>query len=320
MSGYPLGLEITESWPGATPVTYPPSRSTGDYPPRRQFATLVDQAVIFVHGSLDQASSFKRVTRRLSEFLVVAYDRRGYHHSRAIDPPNDPNSTAPLDISTHIEDLVEIAEEISTYASTITLVGQSFGGDVAIAAALERPDLVASIAAFEPPMPWFGFKNPAREPRLVPPGDGRDARIDHDALESYASDTTRPPQSIDPEKEVVAFFSRMIGSDVWDRMPDSMRKERINDGAALIADLQSFRKKAPFELTNLSVPALFGRGGTKSAAHHRDAVAWLAATVPGAALYEIPAAGHGAHLSHPNAFADFVREAIRVAANSSRSN
>jgi hypothetical protein len=58
---------------------------------------------------------------------------------------------------------------------------------------------------------------------------------------------------------------------------------------------------------DLAVPALFGVGGPASAAHYRDSVAWLGTHVPGAAVFEIAQSQHGAHLSHPDHFAAFVR-------------
>ena len=39
-------------------------------------------SIIFVHGALDRGGSFARVVRRLVEFDVVVYDRRGYQGSR----------------------------------------------------------------------------------------------------------------------------------------------------------------------------------------------------------------------------------------------
>jgi pimeloyl-ACP methyl ester carboxylesterase len=56
----------------------------------------------------------------------------------------------------------------------------------------------------------------------------------------------------------------------------------------------------------LDVPAVFGMGGL-GAPHHRRGVSWLGANVPGASAYEIDGAHHGAHLSHPDHFAAFVR-------------
>ena len=62
-------------------------------------------------------------------------------------------------------------------------------------------------------------------------------------------------------------------------------------------------------MTALAVPAVFGRG-TESLPHHRASAEWLTAHVPGAELIEIEGAAHGAHLTHPDAFARFVRAAV----------
>ncbi len=72
--------------------------------------------------------------------------------------------------------------------------------------------------------------------------------------------------------------------------------------------MRSMRSEGPpFEVTALDVPSVFGRGGPTSAAHHRRAVEWLGANVPGAVVYEIANAQHGAHLSHPDHFATMAR-------------
>ncbi len=62
--------------------------------------------------------------------------------------------------------------------------------------------------------------------------------------------------------------------------------------------------------SSLAVPVVFGRGGPTSRPHHRETVAWLAGQIPGARLVDVPGAGHGAHLSHPDAFAAFVRAVV----------
>jgi pimeloyl-ACP methyl ester carboxylesterase len=39
-------------------------------------------------------------------------------------------------------------------------------------------------------------------------------------------------------------------------------------------------------------------------------VAWLVEHTPGAELVDIPGAAHGAHLTHPDAFAAFIRRVL----------
>jgi len=102
----------------------------------------------------------------------------------------------------------------------------------------------------------------------------------------------------------------MVSASAWARLSDEGKASRRDDGPALVADLLSLRGRPPFTVTDLAVPALFGMGGDGSATHHRETVTWLGSHVPGAATYGIDGAHHGAHLSHPDHFADFVRAVV----------
>jgi pimeloyl-ACP methyl ester carboxylesterase len=77
-----------------------------------------------------------------------------------------------------------------------------------------------------------------------------------------------------------------------------------------------------FDVAMLSVPAVFAHGGPSSQAHHHRTMDYLAAEIPGAIGFAIHDAGHGAHLSSPDAFAEFVRAAVaqgsRAGAGASR--
>jgi pimeloyl-ACP methyl ester carboxylesterase len=77
----------------------------------------------------------------------------------------------------------------------------------------------------------------------------------------------------------------------------------------LVAELASLSSDALFDVTELTVPVVFGCGGATDEFHIQN-VAWLAEHVPGAEQITIPGSGHGAHLTHPDAFADFVRAAV----------
>jgi pimeloyl-ACP methyl ester carboxylesterase len=236
--------------------------------------------VVLVHGSLDRAQSFRRVIRRLTDLHVVAYDRRGYAGSRhAADGPCP-------GIDGSVDDLLKV---VASLPAPVVVVGHSYGGDVVVGAALREPSAVMSIGAYEPPMPWLGYR-----PKHAR-GGGWEIRED-------------------PAEEAEQFFRRMVGDSAWERLSESGRRELRADGPALVADMRSFRGVAPFDVMALRVPAVFGRGGPKSRPHHRETTAWLAANVPGASLFEVANASHGAHLSHPDGFADFVRVAVAAGA------
>jgi pimeloyl-ACP methyl ester carboxylesterase len=243
--------------------------------------------VVLVHGSLDRAESFRRVIRRLDDVHVVAYDRSGYHRSRAHGVE---------DLSGHSEDLIAVIRAADPQTGRACVVGHSLGGDVVVAAALSEPELFDAIGIYEPPMPWLGFRRPR------PGGEGGTPPVDPMPWPAIADD---------PAVEAERFFRRMVGDAAWERLSEAGRSERRLDGPALVADLRAIRGPIPFDVTALGIPTVFARGGHASAAHHRDSVAWLAEHVPSGTLYEIDGATHGAHLSHPDAFAEFVRVVLR---------
>jgi len=254
-------------------VPYPPPRGT--------------PIVVLVHGSLDRAGSFARVTRRLDDLHTVAYDRRGYHRSRHVTPVHDT-------LDGHVGDLLAVID-----GRPCVVVGHSYGGDIALGAALgaDGPGPILAVAAYEPPMPWLGPS--ATRPRGGATGD---RRIDDE----------------DPTVVAERFFRRMVGDSAWDRLPEETKEARRADGPALAGEIAAIRTSvAPFDVTRLAVPAVFGRG-TESLPHHRASADWLVAHTPDAELIEIEGAAHGAHLTHPDAFARFVRVAVARAEGASR--
>jgi pimeloyl-ACP methyl ester carboxylesterase len=259
-------------------MTYPAALHLTSRPGPAPSAT-----VVFVHGSLDRGDSFQRVMRRLPELTTLAYDRRGYQGSRG---------AGVVGLEGHIADLLSIAEEArSGGAGTVVAVGHSLGGDVVIGAALDNPAAFDAVGAYEPPMPWLGFRR-----------------------DEFGAARPWPPVSDDPGEEAERFFCRMVSPAAWSRLTDEGRAARRADGPALIADLRSFRREAPpFDVTALRVPAVFGMGGPTTALHHRSSVEWLDTHVPGAVVYEIAGAQHGAHLSHPDHFATLTRLVVERA-------
>ena len=233
--------------------------------------------VVFVHGSLDKGDSFRRVMRRLPEFATFAYDRRGYQGSR---------EGGVVDLGGHVEDLLAVVETVREGgAGPVVAIGHSLGGDVVLAAALASPGVFDAIGVYEPPMPWLGFRRRGGGPW--------------------------PGLADDPGEEAERFFKRMVSEAAWDHLNEQGRADRRADGPALVADLRGMRVEGPpFDVMALEVPALFGRGGPESGPHHRRTVEWLAANVPGAVLYEIGEAKHGAHLSHPDHFAAMTRMVV----------
>jgi len=263
--------------------------------------------VVLVHGSLDRSASFARVVRRLDDLHTVTYDRRGYDRSRRALPLN-------TTLDGHIDDLLAVIG-----GRPAVVVGHSYGGDVALGAALRRgvDPVIRAVVAYEPPMPWLGPwsrrpPDPAESAESAGSAGSAGSTGPSDPLRS-AGATSDPPH--DPAGAAAErFFRRMVGDAAWDRLPEAAKDERRADGPALEAELTAIRlPHEPFDVTAIAVPATFGRG-QRSASRHRATVAWLAAHTPDGQLVEIAGASHGAHLTHPDAFASMVRTAVARAA------
>ncbi|HET6952118.1 MAG TPA: alpha/beta hydrolase [Acidimicrobiales bacterium] len=97
--------------------------------------------MVLVHGTRDRAASFDAVRRGLGDLDVTAYTRRGWATSAGLTP---------IDLDTHVDDLVGVLDDRPS-----VVVGHSWGGLVAIAAAIRRPDLVTGIGIWETAMLWL---------------------------------------------------------------------------------------------------------------------------------------------------------------------
>ena len=96
---------------------------------------------VLVHGIRDDSTSFAGVIDELSELDVVAYDRRGWG-------PDE--QERPTELAVHVRDLIERLE-----GRPSVVIGHSWGGNVALAAATERPDLVTAVGVYETAMFWM---------------------------------------------------------------------------------------------------------------------------------------------------------------------
>lgn len=229
---------------------------------------------VLVHGTLDRGATFARCRRQLTDLHIVTYDRRGYGRSVAARPPTG--------LADHVADLLAVLD-----GHPAVVVGHSYGGDVALAAAVEQPALVAAVACWEPPMPW---------------------------LPEWPDDTSggvavQVGEAAGAEAAAEAFFRRIVGDATWDALPAATKQARRAEGPAVLADLRSVLGDAPFDVRRVTVPVVVGHGSA-SRPHHLTGAPALAAALPDAELVVIDGAGHDAHASHPAEFADFVRRAV----------
>ena len=231
---------------------------------------------------MDRASTFAKVQRRLEAHDVVTYDRAGYG-ARVAAPLHTGRGRIAADVDDLLDQLGPSA------GGPVAVIGHSYGGHVAMAAAIRRPDLVAAIGVFETPLAWMPWW----------PAD------------TSGGVAVRAAETGTPADAAEAFMRSIVGDHVWARLPPSTREARLAEGPALLADLADIQAlPAPYDLAAVPVPVVVGRG-SESKGQHLLGTDALLELLPDAELHVIEGAGHGAHASHPDGFAGFVEAALR---------
>jgi pimeloyl-ACP methyl ester carboxylesterase len=220
------------------------------------------RVVLLIHGLLDSGASFDGVVDELvPEHTVITYDRRGWGRSRADAPPRS--------LAEQAHDAVAALD-----GQRATVVGHSYGGVVGLMTAVLRPDLVASLAVFEPTVPWT------------------DWWPDYDEMMRRSAD-------------LGPMFKRWSAGQAR-RSSD----QRAADDASMARDF-SFVAEPPFDFAEVAVPCLVG-GSVDTTPWDRESGARLAAILD-APLVCFDDAGHTVHRTHPVEFAEFVRRAAALA-------
>ena len=234
-------------------------------------------AVVIVHGAMDRAASFGRAMRRLGDIDVCAYDRRGYATSI------DSGIAATLD--DQATDLATIADW--TGAASVVVVGHSLGGTIAMRLAETQPDAATGLGVFESPVPTLSSYR----------SDGADLAL-------AAADRDGPAAAAE------AFYRLVVGDAVWERLRTTDRELRRAEGVQLVAELEDLRQPTGSpDPSAVKLPVVVGAGGASLPAW-RDSARELATALPDATYVELAGAGHGAHLTHPDEFARYVRSCV----------
>lgn len=228
--------------------------------------------VIAIHGGLDRALSFTRLSRRLDDFDVVAYDRRGYQRSRDLGAGS---------LDDHVEDLQQVIAWAAP-SGPVILFGHSFGGLVAMALSARRSASVQVVVAYESPLPWV-----------------------------VARPSPTPVPGPDPSLEAERFFRRVVSDASWERLGAVEQESRRRDGPALSADLIEMTSAlSPFEVTEIDVPVRYLYGDQSAGPYYHALAERLEHLSPWFSTRQVAGAQHGAHLSHPDVLAHEVRSAF----------
>ncbi len=227
--------------------------------------------IALVHGSMDRSAGLLRLSRFLDhEFRVLRYDRRGY--GRSAPHPG------PFDAAHQVSDLVGLLG-----GRRALVFGHSYGGNVALALATRRPELVVAVAVYEAPMSWLDWW----------PGTTAGA----DAIATRG----------DPADAAERFVRRLISDARWEKLPPSTRDARRSEGPAMVGELVDLREHAPWSADDVAVPVV-AMCGERGAAHHRSGTEYLGRELPDSHIVEIAEARHFGPNTHPEAVAAAIRD------------
>jgi pimeloyl-ACP methyl ester carboxylesterase len=101
--------------------------------------------VTFVHGGMAEECRAIVNEPALAAFRVVHFHRRGYGGSTSRE--------APVSVERNAADCVTLLQQRGI--SRTHLVGQSYGGVIALQIAKDAPELVHSLTLLEPPLPFL---------------------------------------------------------------------------------------------------------------------------------------------------------------------
>jgi o-succinylbenzoate---CoA ligase len=243
--------------------------------------------VLLLHGTLSNAGQLTGLARLLAapgDLTIHAVDRRGSGDSRLADP-------TPIDVRTHVDDLVAILEAVGTHPAA--LVGVSYGGIVALEFAARRPDLALAAVAYEPPY-----------------GPLADRRT-QEAFATVATATERAFATGGSAAAAETFMRGVAGEGSWERLTDRARAFLAAEGGSAYVD-SGLRGLDPDGLARIHVPVTILTGDA-SEPFYRPIADALAARIPATRRIDLPAMAHASPITDPGPIAAAIRSSLAEA-------
>lgn len=235
--------------------------------------------VVCLHSSASSSAQWRSLAERLSgRFRVLAVDLHGCGRTPAWAKPR------PLRLDDEVELLVPVWRSAG---ARFHIVGHSYGGAVAMKAALAHAGRVASVAVYEPVM--FGLLTGQE------PGSAATREI-----EAVRNETMALVAANDLDSAACCFGSYWLGRDAWNAMP-RVRKELM--AAAMPSVMPqwqaAFSDSSSLQMLGaLSMPVLL-LSGSESTLAARAVTQWIGSALPHASVHVFPHCAHMAPLTLP---------------------
>ena len=247
--------------------------------------------MVCLHSNASSSSQWRALADLLAPtFHVLMPDSYGAGKSPAW----------PADRDVSLGDEVALLEPVFERAGDpFALVGHSYGGAIALIAALARPGRVRALALYEPTL--FALVDAASPP----PNDA-------DGIRNTVLRAGAALDAGDPNKAAEHFIDFWMGAGAWARTPD-IRKPPI---MAAVANVRAWGKALTSEPTplaafsQLDIPVLYMMG-RDSPASSRSVGRLLTGILPRVQVTNFEGIGHMGPITHPQAvnvaIADFLR-------------
>ena len=236
--------------------------------------------VLCLHASAGGPGQWRTLMARLAgRYRILAPTRIGYGG----------NAPWPDDRPARLKDEVAaLAPLLDQFGPSFALVGHSFGGAVALKAALMHPERVRALVLYEP-----ALFSPLLRHR---PGDAATTNFI-----TLADETTRAVVAGDLAGAAARFVDYWNGPGTWDATPVE-RRGAIQEGVRqLPAEWQCSLGESRIlaEVAALEIPTLY-LTGTTSPIPARTVASLLAPAFPQGELRELDGVGHMGPLTHPD--------------------
>jgi len=235
--------------------------------------------VVLVHGSWGDSIAWGFVTPALAEtFRVVTYDRRG--HGQSGGPPAEGT------VHDDVADLAALIEQLDLGPANVC--GSSYGTNVSLRLAIDRPELVRRVAGHEPPV------------LRVVAGKAEHAAI-YDQTAASLEAVRKRLESGDNAGGAELFVEEVaIGHGMWALLPPEMQGTFTHNGPTFLGELRDPDALAidVDALAAIPMPLLLTTGDA-SPPVFAPIVAVLAAALPDARWHTFAGAGHVPHFTHP---------------------
>jgi pimeloyl-ACP methyl ester carboxylesterase len=236
-------------------------------------------SVVCIHSSASSSGQWRTLMERLADrFRVIAVDLHGSGKTAAW----------PDERPMHLDDELALLHPVFQAAGgRFHLVGHSFGGAVALKAALSERDRLISLVLYEPVL--FSV--------LVAQAPHSPAARE---ILAVRDDTMRLVDEGDLNASAQRFIDYWMGDGTWAATPDARR----TGFAAAMPSVKpqwhaAFHEPTPLDaFAAVDVPTLF-LTGTGSKASARAVARLLTAVLPRVRVEEIEGVGHMAPLTHP---------------------